>query len=53
MIIEVLYYFNLVVWWIFVYVCMERENCCDDIVVGFSDDVLGYVRVFVKIEEVV
>jgi beta-lactamase regulating signal transducer with metallopeptidase domain len=50
-IIEALYYFNPAVWWISAYVRMERENCCDDIAVGLSDDALGYARALVKIEE--
>ncbi|HEY4061009.1 MAG TPA: M56 family metallopeptidase [Puia sp.] len=35
---ETIFFFNPFVWWISSYIRQERENCCDDIVIGQTKD---------------
>ena len=51
MIIEILGFFHPAVWWLSGRIRAERENCCDDIVVGTMDDKFIYVKSLVQLEE--
>ena len=41
-IFEALYFFHPVAWWLSRQIRLERENCCDDMVVGMTKDAQGY-----------
>lgn len=49
-IMEILYFFHPAIWWISRIICVEREHCCDDIVVQLSRNSLNYVKALVDIE---
>jgi bla regulator protein BlaR1 len=49
-VMEVVFFFNPVVWGISSRVRSEREKCCDDIVVGFRDP-LTYAQALHRLEE--
>jgi beta-lactamase regulating signal transducer with metallopeptidase domain len=49
-IIEILYFFHPAIWWISGIMRMEREHCCDDIVVRISNNSLNYAKALADIE---
>lgn len=50
--IESVYFFNPFVWIVSSWIRTEREHCCDDMVVAFNGNALGYARALTKLEEV-
>ena len=51
-VIEILGFYHPAVWWISNKLRVERENCCDDLAVGISDDRLCYAKALATMEEV-
>ena len=49
-IMEILYFFNPAIWWISSIMRVEREHCCDDIVVQLSKNSLNYIKALTNIE---
>jgi uncharacterized protein involved in exopolysaccharide biosynthesis/beta-lactamase regulating signal transducer with metallopeptidase domain len=50
-VLETLMFYHPAVWWISRCVREERENCCDDLVVGVCEDRKVYVRALFRLEE--
>ncbi len=51
-VIEILGFYHPAVWWISNKIKIERENCCDDLAVGVSNDRLCYAKALATMEEV-
>ena len=49
--IEGLLFYHPAVWWISHVIRTERENCCDDMVVGLRGDAHGYALALTTLEE--
>ena len=49
--IETVLFFHPAVWWISRWIRLEREHCCDDMVVRICRDRLVYARALFKLEE--
>ncbi len=49
-IIEVVFYYHPVVWWIGARIREEREHCCDDLVLQHSPDRLAYAKALLYFE---
>ena len=49
--VEGLLFYHPAVWWISGKVRQERENCCDDIVVAFTQNRAGYAAALTALEE--
>lgn len=49
--IETLFFYHPAVWWISHRLRIERENCCDDMVVNVLGDKLEYGRALLAVEE--
>jgi beta-lactamase regulating signal transducer with metallopeptidase domain len=49
--VEMLGFYHPAVWWISSVMRIERENCCDDLVVGALPDRRVYLRALVQLEE--
>lgn len=47
-IMEILFFFNPAVWWISSLIKIEREHCCDDIVVATVGNSKDYIRALVS-----
>lgn len=50
--VEVLLFHNPFAWWISAQVRIEREHCCDDVVVALRGDASGYARALVALESI-
>ncbi|MEM9991807.1 MAG: M56 family metallopeptidase, partial [Bacteroidota bacterium] len=50
-IVEVLFFFHPVVWWLSANIRKERENCCDDLALHLCNDPLIYAKTLVCVEE--
>lgn len=50
-IVETTLFFNPFVWWISKYIRLEREHCCDDIVIAHTVQPLHYAKALVALEE--
>lgn len=50
-IVETSLFFNPFVWWISKYIRLEREHCCDDMVIAHSIQPLHYAKALVALEE--
>jgi len=50
-VVEMLLFYHPAVWWVSGVIRAERENCCDDVAVGVSGDVVGYMRALAWIEQ--
>ncbi|UCC45669.1 MAG: M56 family metallopeptidase [Candidatus Zixiibacteriota bacterium] len=50
-VIETALFFNPAVWWISQQIRVEREHCCDDVVVQHSGDRVSYARALASLEE--
>ena len=50
-IIETLLFYHPAVWWVSRRIRDERENCCDDLAVEMSGDLVGYARALATLEE--
>ncbi|HEU4555713.1 MAG TPA: M56 family metallopeptidase [Chitinophaga sp.] len=50
-IVETTLFFNPFVWWISKYIRLEREHCCDDMVVAHTVQPLHYAKALVALEE--
>jgi beta-lactamase regulating signal transducer with metallopeptidase domain len=48
--IEALYFYHPAAWWISAKVRQEREHCCDEAVVRYSGDPIGYARSLTRLE---
>jgi beta-lactamase regulating signal transducer with metallopeptidase domain len=48
---ETLFFYHPVVWWVSHRMRVEREYCCDDMVVEVGEDTLGYARALSRLEE--
>ncbi len=48
---ESLLFFHPAVWWVSRVVRVEREKCCDDLVVAVSGDRVSYAKALVEMEE--
>lgn len=48
---EGLFFYHPAVWWISSAVRTERENCCDDLVIGARGDRLEYARALATLEQ--
>jgi len=49
--VETLLFFNPAVLWLSSLFCAERENCCDDIVVGHTQNKIGYIKALIHYQE--
>jgi beta-lactamase regulating signal transducer with metallopeptidase domain/protocatechuate 3,4-dioxygenase beta subunit len=49
-VVESLLFYHPLVWWLSSRIRIERENCCDDIVLEHCDDRSEYVRALVQLE---
>lgn len=50
-IVEVLLFFNPLMWWISTQIREERENCCDDMAVQLTGDTLTFAKTLATVEE--
>lgn len=50
-IVETTLFFNPFVWWISKYIRLEREHCCDDMVIAHTVQPLHYAKALVALEE--
>lgn len=50
-IVETALFFNPFVWWISKYIRLEREHCCDDMVLAHTTQPLHYAKALVALEE--
>lgn len=50
-IVETALFFNPFVWWISKYIRLEREHCCDDMVLAHTSQPLHYAKALVALEE--
>ncbi|KAA2239641.1 M48 family metalloprotease [Chitinophaga agrisoli] len=50
-IVETALFFNPFVWWISKYIRLEREHCCDDMVIAHTAQPLHYAKALVVLEE--
>ncbi|MHC4646833.1 MAG: M56 family metallopeptidase, partial [Planctomycetota bacterium] len=48
---EILGFYHPAVWWVSHKIRIERENCCDDLVIGVTGDKLRYARALTLLEE--
>jgi uncharacterized protein (TIGR03435 family) len=48
-VVEALLFYHPAVWWISGHIRTEREQCCDDVAVSVSGDVLTYVRALAEL----
>jgi len=49
-VVETLFFYHPVTWWISRRMRQERENCCDDLVAAGSTEILAYAHVLVRLE---
>ncbi len=49
-VVESLLFYHPLVWWLSLQIRIERENCCDDIVLEHCDNRSEYVRALVQLE---
>jgi hypothetical protein len=49
--IEVLFYYHPAIWWISANIRLERENCCDELAIGYTGDNIYYAKTLVKMQE--
>src|SRR5450432_3623227 len=49
--IEGLLFYHPAVWWVSRVIRVERENCCDDVVVAVNGDARGYAAALAALEE--
>ncbi len=49
-VIEVLFYYHPVIWWISNHIRIERENCCDDKVLEICNNPLDYAKALVSLQ---
>ena len=49
--VEALFFYHPVVWWVSTAIRREREHCCDDIAARFSGGALEYGRALAALEE--
>lgn len=47
---ETVFFYHPAVWWVSHQLRIERENCCDDLVMGLSGDRRAYAEMLVRIE---
>ena len=47
---EALLFYHPTVWWVSAHIRVERELCCDDVVVSVSGDALMYARALAQLE---
>ena len=50
-VVEILFFYHPLVWWIGNRVRVERENCCDDLAVAVCGAPLTYARALTKMEQ--
>ncbi|HEY0609745.1 MAG TPA: M56 family metallopeptidase [Chitinophaga sp.] len=50
-IVETALFFNPFIWWISKYIRLEREHCCDDMVLAHTSQPLHYAKALVALEE--
>ncbi len=50
-VIEVLFYYHPIVWWIGARIREEREHCCDDLVLRYGPNRLAYARALLYFEQ--
>ncbi len=50
-VVEALLFYHPAVWWVSHRIRVEREHCCDDLVVEVCGDRLGYARALATLEE--
>lgn len=50
-VVEVLFYYHPVVWWIGARIREEREHCCDDLVLRHGPDRLAYAKALLYFEQ--
>ncbi|WP_298739084.1 M56 family metallopeptidase [uncultured Chitinophaga sp.] len=50
-IVETTLFFNPFVWWISKFIRLEREHCCDDMVLAHTSQPLHYAKALVALEE--
>ena len=49
-VVEALLFYHPAVWWVSGHIRTEREQCCDDVAVSVSGDVLTYARALAEME---
>jgi uncharacterized protein (TIGR03435 family) len=49
-VVEALLFYHPAVWWVSGHIRTEREQCCDDVAVSVSGDVLTYARALAELE---
>jgi beta-lactamase regulating signal transducer with metallopeptidase domain len=50
-VLSTLFFFNPAVLWLSWLIRLERENCCDDVVVNYTQNNIGYIQALVHFEE--
>jgi beta-lactamase regulating signal transducer with metallopeptidase domain len=50
--LETLFFYHPLVWWLSKQIRRERENCCDDVVVSLTGDALLYANALVTLESI-
>lgn len=49
--VEALLYYHPAIWWISANIRVERENCCDEMAIGYLGDNVKYAKTLVKMQE--
>jgi len=49
-VMEVFLFFNPIVWWFSGIIRKEREHCCDDITVGYTEEPVKYAEALLQLE---
>lgn len=49
--IEMIFYFNPIIWWLSARIREERENCCDDIAIEACGNSMRYAKSLVHVQE--
>lgn len=50
--IEAILYYHPAIWWISANIRVERENCCDEMAIGYLGDNIQYAKTLVKMQEI-
>ncbi len=50
-VLEIIFYYHPAIWWISKNIREERENCCDDMAMGFIQNKVSYAKTLIKVQE--
>jgi len=51
MTVESIFYFHPAIWYISSRISAERENCCDDIAINYTNSSISYAKTLVKLQD--